>query len=305
MHLTVFDEKLMDSVVNVEELVSHFKKVIASSKSLAVPPRLTASTTSSWLAAMVAVGEGFQAVKIVGVYYSNPSRGLPLVRGLALLFDEETGEVVLAADASPLTGWRTAAATAVALEVLRATEGVLGIIGAGVQARYHGRLLTRLYNYERVLVYSRSPEKASRLAAEIGGERASSLESLLSNSNVIVAATDSRRPVVKGSLLRPGTIVASIGAPKPVQELDAVTVERARCVLADTRRGVLEESGDIPGTGVKIVELGEALRGEDCDHGDVAVYKSVGTALLDYAMLTYLYSRSRRGFQGQQQAAPR
>ncbi len=247
----------------------------------------------SWVAVMLAAGQGYFAVKVVGVYPGNPARGLPLVRGRLMLFDANTGSLLLEAPAEQPTGWRTAAASALALRLMGFRGGgTLGVIGAGVQASYHVRLLTQVFAFDRLLVYSRTRARAERLAALYGG-RYADLEQLLRSSTVVVAATTSRTPVVKGALLRSGAYVVSVGAPRPVRELDDDVIRRARCVVVDTREGVLSESDDVPGW-ARVVELAELLRGARCEgEGDVAVYKSVGTASLDLAVAMHLYERAR------------
>ncbi|MCE4599241.1 MAG: hypothetical protein F7C81_03485, partial [Desulfurococcales archaeon] len=119
---------------------------------------------------------------------------------------------------------------------------------------------------------------------------------VLMESDVIIAATTSREPVVEGKLLKSGAVVASIGAPKPVRELDQATLKRARCILVDTREGVLGEAGELESLErlPELLELKEALKGKTCDMGDVKVYKSVGTALFDLAIAIHLYKRTRK-----------
>ncbi len=282
----------VDELVEPHRLVEVVERVLRAG--LKAPKRLSLEHRGSWLASMVAAGEGYYAVKIVGVYPDNPSRGLPLVRGVLMLFEASTGELLLEAPAEEATGWRTAAASALALKLLGFRGGgSLGIIGAGVQATYHVRLLTSLYSFDEVLVYSRTREKAERLASLAGGIVADSLDELLKRSTVVVAATTSRTPVVKGRLLREGSYVVSVGAPRPVRELDEETVRRAGCILVDTRDGVLSESDDVPGW-ARIVEMGELVRGESsCDYREVGVYKSVGTAVFDLAVALHLYERAK------------
>jgi alanine dehydrogenase len=240
---------------------------------------------------MPSAGDGYFVVKIVGVYPGNAERGLPVVRGLLAVIDAATGEVLLLADAGAATGWRTAAATALALELLGASRRgiVLGVIGAGVQARYHLRLLTEILEPSEVLIYSRRTWRARVLAEEFGGLVAG-LDSVLRFSDIIVAATTATTPVIRGDVLREGAIVASIGAPKPVREIDPATVLRAGCVLVDTLEGVMEESDEIDML-AEMVELREALHGRQCRWKQIRLYKSVGTALLDHAIGLHLLRR--------------
>jgi alanine dehydrogenase len=289
LSITVEGSELIDRVVDPRRLVDDIASVL-SSDDVVAPKRVSLEYRGSWIGAMPAAGLGYVAVKVVGVYPRNPSRGLPLVRGVLSLFDGDTGEELLRVDAAAPTGWRTAAASALALRLMGFSGGgTLGIIGAGVQATYHAAVLTTIFSFERLLVYSRTREKANKLAAKFGGEAASSLEVLLESSNVVVAATTSTRPVVHGSRLAPGTFVVSVGAPRPVKELDGQTVKRARCIVVDTVEGALSETDDVKGA-EELVELRELVRGSKrCKHGEVRVYKSVGTALLDLAVAIHIY----------------
>jgi len=261
-------------------------------------PRSSIEYGGSWFGVMPAAGGGFYSVKLVGVYPGNRDRGLPLVRGKLLLFSASDGELLLEADAEAPTGWRTAAATILSLKLLGYRGGgVLGVIGSGIQAQYHLRVFTGVYSVDGILVYSPTMHRAERLARLYGG-RYSSLASLLNRSNVVIAATTSREPVVRGDMLSMNTIVASIGAPKPVREVDKATISRAGCILVDTMR-VLEESGDVtPDTtiGARLYTIRDVLKGGSCRWREIGLYKSVGTPLLDLAIAIYLYRKKLKAY---------
>ncbi len=289
-HIPRLNGGQVDSLVEPERLVEDVEKMLVS-RDAAAPPRAALTHRGAWFAAMPAGGLGYLAAKLVGVYPGNPSRGLPLVRGILILFDAETGEPLLEADASTATGWRTAAASILALRVLGASPTVVGIIGAGVQAEYHARMLQAFWPGVELLVASRRPGSARRLAQRHGGHVAS-LQSLLRSSDVVVAATTAISPPVAGDVLPDGAVVVSVGAPKPVRELDTSSLLRGRCVLADTAEGVIREAGDVDPALVEVVGLREVLLGErGCSYGSLRIYKSVGTALLDLAIAVHLYER--------------
>jgi len=290
--LPVFRYELEDddvnSLVRVPGLMDSIREVLLSD--VEAPNRLHLTYGTTWYGVMPAAGLGYISTKLVGVYPENAARGDPLVRGVLVLLDASTGEPLLLADATTATAWRTAAASMLALDVMGAPSGaVVGIIGAGVQARYHALALKQVYEPSRILVASRTRSRAQELAMTVGGE-AVDLETLHRESEIVIATTNSTEPVVRGGLLREGAYVVSVGAPRPVRELDEEVKRRARCLLADTREGVLAESDDAAGFD-DIVELREALQGRKCRWGDIRVYKSVGTALFDHAIAVYLWRR--------------
>jgi len=157
----------LNRLVDPVKLMDTIEKVLKSDA--VAPVRPSVEIGGSWFSSMLAGGLGYYVVKLVGVYPNNPQRGLPLVRGEVLLFDAETGDLLMEADASTFTAWRTAAATALALRILGAKGAVLGIVGAGTQGRFHARLIKDVFNVYKILVYDMERQRAERLAEEVNG----------------------------------------------------------------------------------------------------------------------------------------
>lgn len=282
--MMVLGREDVDSIVDPEGLVEDIRKIYLS-EHIALE-RIPFTIGDTWVGVM----RGFYkdlglVIKIVGIY----PRSTPSVKGIVIVIDHVRGDVRAIIDGYSLTGWRTACASALAHELMGGRKiEVLGVIGSGAQAYYHLRVFTRLFRIGRIFISSRTMENASRLARDFGADTID-LDSLNRISTTIVAATSSREPVVRGSLLSPGTIVISVGAPKPVREIDDTTARRASCALVDTVKGVMEESDDA--RGIELVELGEALRGRRCSFGDIKLYKSVGTSTLDIAGAYHILRR--------------
>ena len=267
-------------------LINYIEKVLKSNST--APLRASLQYEKTWFGAMPAAGLGIISTKLVGVYPDNPKRGLPTVRGLVTAFDSKTGELLFLADAAPITGFRTAAATCLALKLLDYNGGgSASIIGAGVQGYYHAKCLIEHYDVEKLIIYDIDNSRAKRLVERLG-ERAILAESfnVIYNTNPIITATTSTKPIINGEKLLRDTIVASIGAPKPVKELDQKVLEKGECVLVDTKEGYWSEAGESEYTpnNVKIVEMRNIIIGkEECNYGEVRVYKGVGNALFDHA----------------------
>lgn len=278
----------IDSLVRPEELVDVIREMYLE-KPLALE-RVSLTHRDVWIGLMPGVdpATGF-VLKIIGIY----PRAEPRVRGYLVVSDLDNGEIRFIADAAPATGWRTAAASALAVMLLRdCGPGCrierLGLVGAGYQGLYHMRVFKSLFRIHDVCVYDVVRGRASRLVESLGG-RVCGLEETLETSDVVVTATTSTEPVVKGDLLRRGSVVVSIGAPRPVRELDDRTRERAGCALVDTVYGALHETDDV--AGLELVEIGDYLRGRRCVFREIMLYKSVGTSLLDMAFARYVSRR--------------
>jgi ornithine cyclodeaminase/alanine dehydrogenase-like protein (mu-crystallin family) len=111
---------------------------------------------------------------------------------------------------------------------------------------------------------------------------------------VVVTATTSRDPVLRGEWLSPGALVLAIGANEPdARELDNVVLERATFVCTDSREQAKLEAGDLiepVERGVldwlEVHELQEVATGElhgRAADGDIVLFKSNGLAAWDLA----------------------
>src|SRR5208283_4773519 len=111
----------------------------------------------------------YLGVKIVNVFPGNSARGLPAVSGLYVLQSGRTGETLAAIDGTPLTLWRTAAASALAARHLaRADAERLLIVGAGALAPFLARAHAAVRPVNAITVWNRRPEGAQRVASALG-----------------------------------------------------------------------------------------------------------------------------------------
>ncbi len=287
------DEEQVRQHLRMEELIPAMEKALRdfSAGKVIQPVRsgITVDPPGGFFFMMPAFAEGL-GVKIVTFYPSNAERGIPTHMATIFLVDPETGTPLAVLDGRLITEMRTAAVSAVATKLLAPPDAqVLAILGSGVQARSHSEALPLVRNFEEVRVWSRTPAHAERFAEEIGAKAMSS-EAAVRDADVIVTATSSKTPVLKGSWLKPGCHVNAVGACRPDwRELDDEVM--ANVVFVDSREGAMKESGDIILSGAKIhAEIGEALAGkvEPRTH-ESTIFKSLGMAVEDIsaAMLVY------------------
>ena len=250
-----------------------------------------------FLGLMPALAPDGLGLKAVTFYPSNAGRGIPTHMATIFLCDPETGGPLAIMDGRLITEMRTAAVSAAATKLLAPRDAtILAILGSGVQAHSHVEALRLVRNFEEIRVWSPTKEHAERFAKEIGAT-ATSVEQAISGADVIVTATNSKTPVLKGLWLKPGCHVNAVGACRPDwRELDDEAMSNV--VFVDSREGATKESGDVMLSGANIhAELGEALAGKVPPRtNETTIFKSLGMAVEDIAaaMLVYRSAKNNR-----------
>ena len=222
-----------------------------------------------------------------------------------LLFSVETAEIIAVIEADKLGQLRTGAASGVAAKYLaRAGARSLGVIGCGWQAESQVQCIrAALPHVERVVAYCRTPERLQDFCARVGAEPGESHRDAAEHE-VVVTATTSKDPVLRGEWLQPGALVCAIGAnDRRSRELDNVVLERAAFVCCDSLEQAKRESGDLiepAETGVldwlEVHHLHEVVAGElpgrQSDE-DVVLFKSNGIAAWDLAIAHAAVAKAR------------
>jgi ornithine cyclodeaminase/alanine dehydrogenase-like protein (mu-crystallin family) len=218
--------------------------------------------------------------KLVTFYPGNSA--IHTHHAVIVLFKPETGEPLATLDGRLITEMRTAAVSAAATKALaRPDARVLALLGSGVQARSHLEAIRRVRPLADIRVWS--PRNASRCA---GARPCASAEEAVRGAEIVVVATSSTTPVLRGEWLSPGAHVNAVGACRPDwRELDDAVMRRAR-LFVDSREAALRESGDVILSKATIsAELGDVFAGRarrDSD-GEITLFKSLGLAVEDVA----------------------
>jgi ornithine cyclodeaminase/alanine dehydrogenase-like protein (mu-crystallin family) len=165
-----------------------------------VPPRPEITVPDrGYSLAMMAWEPGMQiCVKVVNVFEGNLNLALPNHLAMITLFDPDTGAVSCLMDGTYITGIRTAASAAVGVRLLsRADAKVATIVGAGVQAREHLRLLPLVRDLERINICSLDVKHSARLAERSNlAEPRPDLQASIEESDIVCLATHSPVPVI-------------------------------------------------------------------------------------------------------------
>jgi ornithine cyclodeaminase len=249
------------------------------------------------------------AVKLISVFHGNDAKDLPSHQGLVVVFDVATGAPAALIDAARLTAVRTAAVSAVATRALAVPDASrLAILGAGVQARSHIAAMLAVRPFRTVRVWSRTPERATRLADSMRGDVAAELMACTSareaviDADVICTVTSSPERVLEGAWLREGAHINAVGASTAnTREIDSDAAARAH-IFIDSIEGASHEAGDllIPLREGRIAgpatwtTLGSVVSGRAAGRTrdrDITLFKSLGLAVEDAAAASVVARR--------------
>jgi len=290
-----FEETEVRQRLRVPDLIAAMRHVMMefSEGKWQQPLRGVLKQNDGFFGVMPASGESM-GIKMVTYYPGNSSTALPTHMAVVALFDPRTGEPLALMDGRYITEMRTAAVSAVATDALaRRDAKVLTLIGAGVQARSHLEVLPYVRKFEEVRVWNRTFERAERFAQE-HGIKAMPLEAAVRDADVVVTATSSHQPILKGEWLREGAHVNAVGAARPDwRELDDAVM--ANVVVVDSYQGARSESGDVILSRITpYAELGEILNGNKSTRAnETTVFKSLGMAVQDVAAAKLVYEGTK------------
>jgi alanine dehydrogenase len=248
------------------------------------------------------MGDGLMAVKVVTLFESNASVGVPAHLATIGLYDPQTGACRAFVDGTYITAVRTSAAAALACDLLaRPDARVLAIVGAGVQAEHHLRTFPLVRDFEEVRITSLRHDEARRVAELDPRARAvGGAEEAVRGADVVALVTNAGRPVIEPGWVRPGAHVSSIGYKPPDGELPR-ELARGGHLFVETRKalapppvGCAELEGIEPAAAT---ELGELLLGRAPgrrDAEEVTVYKAMGHVVEDIAAAELVFAAARR-----------
>jgi alanine dehydrogenase len=264
------------------------------------PARSIARGDAGWLRVLCgAPGDG----GLMGAKIIAAAPGAGRVSYLIALFDQASAELVALVDGNAITGYRTAATSALAVGLL-ASPGPLtvGVLGSGFEAAKHLRAIAAARPVVSARVYSPRVQSRERFAGEVAdlGIPVSAVpepRAAVAGTSLVVCAARSRdeTPVLLGDWLEPGMTVVSIGSTLPEQrEIDPACIARADVIIADVVAEAVRDTGDFIAArdaGViadgRVGSLADLVRGRvpgRVSPAQIALYKSVGSAVQDLAI---------------------
>lgn len=254
------------------------------------------------------------AVKVVNSHPHNPSSyGLPTVMATIILIDPKNGAPLAVMGGSYITALRTGAAGGIAVKYLaRKDSKVIGLVGAGTQARTQLAALISLYKeLDEVRVWSRTRETRNRFVSKMRElyrkevNRIRPLESVkeaVEECDIVVTSTPSRNPIVMNEWISKGTHFNCIGADAPgKEEIDPAVLKGAKIVVDDWEQASHSGEINVPLTKGLIKkediwgDLGEivaGLKAGRASRDEITVFDSTGLAAQDAVTAKIVYEKA-------------
>ena len=227
------------------------------------------------------------------------------------LYDANTGELLLYAQANRLGQLRTGATTGVAVKHLaNPGDATVGIIGTGGQAPTQLEALSKVRGIKKIKAYSRTQEHreefARRMTDTMGVEVSAvdSNEDAVRDCDIVLCIAATMDPVVEGAWLKDGSTLIGAGPTTwRAREVDEAVITRAGKLIVDSTEQAAIEAGDLCSAvdkGIiqwsKVHELRHVVSGTITgrDSKDHVVYaKIMGTGVADVAAAKLAYDSAK------------
>lgn len=248
-------------------------------------------------------------VKIVNAHPNNPDKSLPTVMAIFVLNDPKTGAPIAIMDGTHLTNMRTGAGGAIAVEYLaRKDSRVVGMVGAGIQARTQLQGIKEVIDIEEVKVASKTTEGSRKFKKDM--EKLADCEIKISSieeacgCDILVTTTPVTKPIVKNDWILEGTHINAIGADaKGKEELEPEILKMAKIVVDDAPQASHSGEVNVPlSKGIISIEdiyceLGEIVAGKNAgreSREEITIFDSTGLAIQDVATANLIYEKAKK-----------
>ena len=298
------------SMDEVLKAVEYAFKLEAEGKAI-MPPKLYLNLPEYQgdFRAMPACIDGVAGMKWVSSYPDNPKHNLASVIATIILCDPKTSYPLAIMDGTYITNLRTGAAGGAAVKHLaRRDSSIIGMIGAGVQARTQllaiSQVLTKI---EEVKVFDKQRDVSLKYAEEMGPKLDINIRPVeaieaAAEADIVVTTTPSRKPVIKKQYIRRGTHINAMGADAAgKQELEAELLKDAKVVVDDIEQACHSGEINVPlSQGLLKVEeiygtLGEIVTGKKKgreDDEEITIFDSTGLAIHDLVCAKLVYQKA-------------
>ncbi len=231
-------------------------------------------------------------------------------RFITMLYDSNTGDLLSMVQGPRLSQMRTGAVSAIGTRFMaRENSKTVGMIGAGYQARGQLEGICSVRDVSSVKVFDISEEFSAKFAEEMQEEldvpitTATTPEEAVSNVDIIITMTTTRKPVLLGDWLQPGQHVNAAGSNHWIrQEVDDNVIKRADRIVVDSIEDAKIEAGDllfpiergrVMWSGIR--DLSDLVAGHILgreSEEEITLFESQGIAISDIAAANFVYKKA-------------
>lgn len=233
-------------------------------------------------------------------------------RFLIHLYNATSGRLDAIIEANFLGMLRTGAASGIASRYLSRPEAsVVGMFGAGWQARGQLAALCQVRPIQQAKVFSRDRQRLEEFCREqsqqlgIAVIPAANAEEVVRGSDIVTTVTTSATPLFDSAWLEPGCHINAVGSNALIRtEIDEKTIRRCDSVVVDARDVAARECGDLLPLLEKgrirwtqIPELGEIIVGRlpgRNNPAQITLFESHGMAIQDLALAAHVLQRAKQ-----------
>ena len=232
-----------------------------------------------------------------------------------ILYSVETGAPLMLFQDCAINEHRTGAAGAIGAKYLaRANASRVALFGSAVHAESQIKAVAAVRNLARVRVCSPTAEHRNALAEKLRAELKIPVEAVanpeeaLEIADIVITASDAKKPVFDGHLLAAGTHVTSIAngdKTRTRQEIDETTIRRADAIFVTSKETVSVNESDIfravrdrVVTWDQVHEISSLLLGRVAGRTDdhqITLFKLQGTGIMDVAIGLCAYEKLKDG----------
>lgn len=221
------------------------------------------------------------------------------VTAWTLLMSSESGEPLMLCDAMALTTERTAATTALAVDLLAAPDArSLAVIGCGGIGRAHLRHVLPLREWNNIRVWSPGIAERAQSVLDVAPDTqiTATLDEAVADADVVMLCTSSAEPVIDVAALPNCQLITSIStnapraheiAPEMLNMLDVYCDSRDNAPLAAGEMLIAQENG-WHGDAIR-GDLSELVTGNAPAPARTAFFRSIGLGCEDIALAAALY----------------
>lgn len=311
------NEKDIREIFQYDEIINSVEKAynIYEENNFSMPDRISVNNKTDELLFMPSFTENIFGTKILTIFPENSKNNLPVIDGILLLNNINTGEIVSMMDGKTITEIRTGAVGGVGIKHTTKEDcKSVGLIGIGVQGLIQLQYACAVRNIETINIFNRNTEKTEKfieklkekISKDIIIKTYDSTYDLVKNSEIIITTTNSKNPVVPDDeKLLKGKHFIGIGSyQKDMREYPDSLLKIVDNIYIDTEFAK-EESGDLYQplkdnilSEEKIINFSKFLKNKD-NIGETTLYKSVGMSLFDIVVGEDIYKKAVKNKLGQ------